>query len=248
MSDFYYLHVSPWSEKARWAMDLSHFSYNKIDFTPMLTTPLVRFKSRNLLNRVTVPMLINGDKVLHDSYTIAQYANKHPHPKTIELFPDKLKTQIDEWEALSDQILQAGRALVCIRMKSHRGAKLMSLPSAIPHTFRPLMLPVATLGLHYLKHKYGFDWSKSADYIETMRQGLRKVRQQLAENGDYLLGAFSYADIAVAVTLQMVAPVDNRYIPLDSDTQSCWQTPELKAEFADLIAWRNRIYDQHRLV
>jgi len=249
MSELYYLHVSPWSEKARWAMDLSHYKYTKINFTPMITTPIVRLRSRNFTRKVTAPILISNQLCISDAYKIAQHVNSENNSKnhaSVDLFPLELKSQIDEWEILSNQILQAGRALVCIRMKNHRGAKLMSLPPIIPSAIRPLMLPVATTGLYYFKTKYGFDWNRREEYIETMSQGLRKVKEQLTNSGDYLLGKFTYADIALAVTLQMIEPVGNKYIPLDSNTESCWKTPELKEEFSDVIEWRNRIYQKHR--
>jgi glutathione S-transferase len=249
MGELYYLHVSPWSEKARWAMDLSHYNYTKINFTPMITTPIVRIRSRNFTHRVTAPTLISNQLCINDAYSIARYVNNEnsgKHNASVDLFPCDLNNQIDELDNLSNQILQAGRALVCIRMKNNRGAKLMSLPPVIPPVIRPIMLPVATMGLYYFKAKYGFDWNKHEEYIETMRLGLRKVQEQLTNSGDYLLGKFTYADIALAVTLQMIEPIGKKYIPLDSDTESCWKTPELKEEFSDLIEWRNHIYQKHR--
>lgn len=249
MGELYYLHLSPWSEKARWAMDLSNYNYTKINFTPMITTPIVRIRCRNFTRKVTAPTLISNQLCISDAYDIAQFVNNKNsgvHNPSVDLFPCELKSQIDEFDNLSNQILQAGRALVCIRMKNHRGAKLMSLAPVIPSAIRPIMLPVATMGLYYFKAKYGFNWNKREEYIETMRLGLRKVKKQLTNSGDYLLGKFTYADIAIAVTLQMIEPIGKKYIPLDSDTESCWKTPELKEEFFDLIEWRNRIYQKHR--
>jgi glutathione S-transferase len=110
------------------------------------------------------------------------------------------------------------------------------------------MLPVATMGLYYFKAKYQFGWNKSDDYIKTMRNGLKMVRSQLDSKGEYLLGEFTYADIAIAVTLQMVEPIDQQYIALDENTQNCWRTPVLSEEFADLLEWRDRLYKKHRHV
>jgi glutathione S-transferase len=93
MSELYYLHVSPWSEKAGWAMDLNHFSYDKVVFTPMVSTLLVRIKTRNLTRKITVPALLDGAKVLSDSYQIVQYTNKAAPKHAINLFPDALNSQ-----------------------------------------------------------------------------------------------------------------------------------------------------------
>jgi glutathione S-transferase len=50
----------------------------------------------------------------------------------------------------------------------------------------------------------------------------------------------------MAVLLQAVAPVADRYIRLGPATRQVWSQPELAAEFADLIAWRDTLYERHR--
>ena len=43
-----------------------------------------------------------------------------------------------------------------------------------------------------------------------------------------------------------ILPVDDRHWRLGPGTRKAWTQPGLAGEFADLLAWRDRVYDQHR--
>jgi glutathione S-transferase len=58
--------------------------------------------------------------------------------------------------------------------------------------------------------------------------------------------AFSYADIAYAVALQSIRPVADRWLPLGAATRTLWTVPALAEEFADLLAWRDDVYQSWR--
>lgn len=62
----------------------------------------------------------------------------------------------------------------------------------------------------------------------------------------YLLDAFTYADVAMAVVLQMVRPVPDRYMPLGPAVREVRTNEELARGFADLVEWRDRLYARHR--
>ena len=63
---------------------------------------------------------------------------------------------------------------------------------------------------------------------------------------EHLLDAFSFADITMATSLQFILPVDDRYIALGPATRDAWTHPTLASEYADLLAWRDRLYARHR--
>jgi glutathione S-transferase len=50
----------------------------------------------------------------------------------------------------------------------------------------------------------------------------------------------------MASALQGVSAVADDYIPLGPATRAVWTQPELAAEFSDLVAWRDRLYERHR--
>jgi len=75
---------------------------------------------------------------------------------------------------------------------------------------------------------------------------LETLRSALSQGSRYLLGSFSYADIAMAVSLQGVLPVADRFIPLEPATREVWTRGDIAASFPDLLAWRDQLYELHR--
>jgi glutathione S-transferase len=62
-----------------------------------------------------------------------------------------------------------------------------------------------------------------------------------ASRCDYLLGRFSYADIAMTVVLETVMPAARTEPPPGPATRRCWSDPALAEEFQDLLLWRSRL-------
>jgi glutathione S-transferase len=50
----------------------------------------------------------------------------------------------------------------------------------------------------------------------------------------------------MAASLQFVLPVEARYIALGPATRAVWTNPKLAEDYADLLAWRDRLYADHR--
>jgi glutathione S-transferase len=78
-----------------------------------------------------------------------------------------------------------------------------------------------------------------------MRPALDRLEHAIKAS-PYLLGAFSYADIAMATVLQGIAPVGNGYIRLGPATRRAWTRPVLEQAYPNLIRWRDNLYLQHR--
>jgi glutathione S-transferase len=74
-----------------------------------------------------------------------------------------------------------------------------------------------------------------------MREALTRARAELRER-PFLLGQFSYADIALASSLEMVEPIVAR----GPATREAWTWRELADEFADLLAWRRELREHAR--
>ncbi len=244
MSTLFGSSVSPWSEKTRWALDYANFHYQHQEFTPMISNLGVRIKSKRFFNRISVPLLIDGDSVFTDSFSIAKHANTLSQKDA--LFPHDKLSDIDHWNYISEQTLEAGRALVVIKMQSNREACLKSLPPFFPESIKPLMLPIAKSGLFYLKKKYGFNEKNTQRYEQIIEDNLQKLQDALAKSPQYLLGSFTYADICMAVTLQVIKPIQNNNVMLDPATEQCWTNDTLAEKFSELITWRDSIYQQYR--
>jgi glutathione S-transferase len=120
------------------------------------------------------------------------------------------------------------------------------MPPFVPRWTRPALRPVTRYATEWFSRKYALHFEDAPAHLARMRTALEILRAALAKSSPYLLGDFSYADIVMALTLQGVSPVDDRYIPLEPASRQVWTRPDLASEFPDLVAWRDQLYERHR--
>lgn len=234
---------SPWSERARWALDHCSVAWQRDEYISTLSTLRVRLATRRFTGKLTVPILIAGDVILTDSWDIARYANTQRQPDRTNLFPEQHTDHITAWNRKSEEILGTLRIDLLHRMKSDHAAQVESLPDAIPASLKPHARFAGRFACSVLLKKYQDRYTGRAQ----VEAHLNSLRDALAEQGgDYLLGQFSYADIVMCTALQAVTPVDSDLWPILPAQRRCATDPELSAAYSDLLAWRDRIYQRHR--
>lgn len=237
---------APWSEKARWALDHHGIRYAYREHVPLVGEPLLRWRLGKLSGRVSTPTLLTDGAVYGDSFAIAEWAERHGNGTP--LFPAERAEDIAVWNARSEAALAAGRVRVVARLTEVRGATSEILPPSVPGVMRIALQPMvwAATGVTcaFLRWKYEFGADVAATGC-TLRATLEELRAALAGR-DYLLDGLTYADITMAVVLQMVCPVHDAYIRLGPRTREVWTHESLAGDFADLVAWRDQLYDRHR--
>jgi glutathione S-transferase len=240
------LSYSPWTEKARWALDHCGVGYRYTEHLLILGMPSLRAKLGRWKGGVTVPAFIDGSTRLTDSFLIARHADREGKAG---LFPEGAVDRVREFNDLSESALDAARVALLFRMDADRDSRRQSLPGFVPRALRPAFEPVARLGMAYIRSEFALAGKTAEGSEETIRQVLKRLRAALAEGrGDYVIGErFSYADIVLAVVLQAVEPVAERFLPLEPAVRRVWASPRLREEFGDLVSWRDRIYERHRL-
>ncbi|MCP4449266.1 MAG: glutathione S-transferase domain-containing protein [Myxococcales bacterium] len=102
---------SPWSEKARWALDHHSVLYGEVEHLPMLGEPALRKRLGKWRGKISIPLLLKTDGAVHDSFEIAEYAEEIGS-SPVTLFPDEKREMIVGWSEQSETALAAGRALV----------------------------------------------------------------------------------------------------------------------------------------
>ena len=233
---------SPYSEKARWALDHHRVPYTWHEHTPMLGEGKLRKLARvSGKERVSVPLAVDGDLVLRDSLEIAKHAESVG--KGARLFANE--AAVATWAARSADALDAARVLLLDRLLADREALRESLPPWLPGLLRPLATPIAARATRHLVRKYGADGIDRDAATAKLREVLGAMRKVLGSRSTVLDG-FSYADIAMAVVLQMISPVAGDYIVLGPARRRAWTEPGLAAEYADLVAWRDAVYAKRR--
>ena len=66
---------SPWTQKARWALNHHRIEYQYSEHLIMVGIPLLRMKTGRWLGAVTAPSLVGTDRPLLDSFAIARWAD-----------------------------------------------------------------------------------------------------------------------------------------------------------------------------
>lgn len=237
------LSYSPWSEKARWALLHHGITFREVEYVPMLGMPWLRAATRRWSGRVTVPTLLAEGQVYMDSWEIARWAEAHG--QGVPLFPTEHHADITQWNARSERVMSAGRALATRRTANDALAQTEALPDFIPGAVRGVARPIATIGVRYFTNKYDLATGTDAERVEAIRNELVTLREALA-GAETLWGPFTFAELAMAMALQFVAPVEGRRPRLKPATRLCWTQPELAAEFADLVAWRDQLFERHQ--
>ena len=237
----YVLHHSPWSERARWALEHHGIAFEEREHVPLIGELALRARAKKWSGKVSVPLFVDpgAGVVVQGSTAIAEHADAIGSGS--RLFPPDSRATMNALEDAVEDLLNAARARFVLQLGSDREARLES----VPPWMRPIpfvAVPSAKLGAWFIARKY----RASFEGIDArIRAGLQAVRDALGSRA-HVLGAFSYADILAASAVQAIAPPAERFLDLPPATRRLWAHPELARELADLIAWRDALYDRSR--
>jgi glutathione S-transferase len=244
LRDFTAIAFSPWSEKARWALDHHRVDYRELPFAPIYGEWVLRLRLRDPFGRLTVPVLQDGTRVFRDSFDIARHAESIG--SGTPLFPAARLETIREWNRRSEVALAAGRAILMQGWARTPELARAALPAGLPAALVPIALAFGRRRLEAFMAKYGIredDPSPEA----ALEAELDFLEQALAGRRYLLDDAFSYADVEMALTLQQVRPVDPRYIVrMEGLDDAGMHIPSAAARHPALIAWRDELYARHR--
>jgi glutathione S-transferase len=228
---------SPWTERARWALDHHAIPYHRVEHVVMLGEPLVRLRTGRWRGPLSFPIFVDGELKIFDSVDIARHADLcGPGQK---LFREEQGVEIDQWILRATDMLEAGRSLLMPRLASDSEARAESVPRLLRPAAR-LLDPVSRRAVEHVRRKYHMVDAPVAE--RTMRNVLEATRARLSKSGTIVDGGFSFADIAIASALQYVKPVDHPAMHLGPAQRGAWTQAGLAGEFADVLAWRDRVY------
>ena len=211
-------------------------------YVPMVGEPWLRLLLRRPRGRVTVPLLIDGIERFEDSTEIARWADARGNSSP--LFPKDKQDAVTSLVDRSERVLALGRVRATAAVSQSKEALRESVPAPF-NAAGPLADATAWLGVRHLRRKYGFSDAAPAQLDAELGPLLEELSQELGGRA-YFLDQFSFADIAVAVSLQFVRPVAQRYIRLGPTSRGAWTSEPLSERFRDLLRWRDGLYERHR--
>lgn len=232
---------SPWTEKARWALEHHGLAYTYDEYTPLIGEPWLRIRARKPEGPVSVPWLLASDGVsLGDSLAITREADLRS-PGSPPLFPADRAEEILAWNAVADRIKGAGRARILAQTEEDHEVAKESLPAFVPAMLRSPLAGSVKLATSYIRKKY----SVKAVPDEALVPELDAIRVALREH-DPLLGTFSIADIAIATAMQAIEPHATEPRALLPAQRRAWARPALADAYRDILTWRDAMYARRR--
>ncbi|MBU8897147.1 glutathione S-transferase C-terminal domain-containing protein [Corallococcus sp. M34] len=237
------LHYSPWTEKARWALDHHRLDYTYREHSPMLGEFWLR-RHTQPGQRPTVPLFLDAERSTTGSIAIARRAEALS-PGTEPLFPASAAATIEHWEGISDRVLATGRAYILTRIAKNKRAQAEALPGFVPNWMRPAFAPMAHMGVSFIARKHQVPAEGEAVVQQAAVPAFDELRAALGGR-PYLADRFTYADVTASVMLQFVRPVASRHLELKPGTREAWNHEALAQAYPDLLAWRDALYDKHR--
>lgn len=236
-----HLPQSPWSEKARWALDHHGVPYKLMLHVPMIYEPFLKIRTRDLRQKITVPILFEGSRAWRDSLTIAEHAEEIG--RGAPLFPRSQVADVIGWNEVSEKILEAGRARAMQRMLESADALVEALPPPL-RKGGALLAPMARMGAKFVMGKHVKPGIAAAEYEAAMTSGLEQAERAL-QGGDYLAGeSFTFADLAICCALGAIKP--HARLAIGPATRLAFTEEKIAAAFPSLLAWRDRVIERHR--
>lgn len=229
---------SPWSMRARFALDAQGIAYQARSYVPAVSEPGLRWRLGDWRGRITVPVLFPDDgPPVRESFDIAAWgAARSARP----LITDENREGCRRVDALSNRALEAGRARTTRLVSEDPAALRESMPPAVA-ALGPLGQAIGRKTTRDLLRKYGAEGVGEAEAVARLRSALLELRGALAGRA-WVLGSFSYADVTGAMALGFVSP--HARAPLGPASRPLWTVQALATEFSDLVAWRDRVVDE----
>lgn len=238
---------SPWSEKARWALQIAGVQYTSRIYRPLLDELALRRMLRRWTGRVSAPVLCDGDAVVEGSLEIARWADRKTGGGL--LFPAGEEARVVNYSDLSERAMASGRALALPRVLANPEALREMVPRSLRD--RPRLAAVlATFGVRRMLRKYGAHRRTPEEHLREVTDALDVLRYDLSQSPRRseprtLLAELSYADIAMAGVLVCVRPPSTG-IRMGPACRDAFELPGLAARYADLLGWRDALYARYR--
>jgi len=217
------LYPSPWSERARWALEWKRVPYARRAYQPLAGEAELRSST----GISTVPVLLADGEVVGDSdAALAWLEAHHPSPALVPQDP-RLRAQVRAWEiAATETLAPAGRLVMIGRWKA-RG--------------------VQPLADHFAA-KYGWSPAEEAR-LQRLLDALVADLARAVASSPYLVGdGFTRADLTVASMLAGLIglPPDDLFA-LDASMRAMFGVlREDDPALAPLRTWRDGLYRRHR--
>lgn len=244
------LPYSPWSEKAKWALDYHRIDYDAKRYAPILGEPALRWSLRQIRGPISVPCLRVEGRWIGDSFEIARWADEHScRDDGGRLMPASELDRVEHYNVLAERGLAAGRWGSLRRLLGNRAGLLDMVPRDL-RVLGPVAVGIARVGVQRTLRKYARILPERQaettliEVLDSLRTDLKDSPHE-TDGVKHLLPRFGFADIAMSQVLAFVDP-PSTHLRMSHATRDSFHDPELAPRYEDLARWRDALYVQFR--
>ena len=219
------MYLSPWSERVRWALKFKGLAYEKENYEAGVDEE----KIKRLTGQAMVPVLLADGKVIPDSTAILEWLeDTRPEPP---LLPKSAKDRATAtlWEEVALNALGPhGRVMIT--------GRLLRIDN-----------PEAQKSGKYFAEKYGYSPFEEEQSRLTVTRILSSLKETLSGR-EYLVGdTFTRADITTAAMLMLFKAPPQEFFVFQPPVRTVYLDKVGEdPTFAEVFAWRDRMYKDHR--
>jgi glutathione S-transferase len=219
------MYASPWAERVRWALKFKGVPYEKENYQPGVDEE----KVKKLTGQAQVPVLLVDSKPIPDSTAILNWLEKYKPQPALMPTSDKDRAQVMMWEELMDGVLGPQARMLIIGQ---------FLRSSEPELQR---------GGSYFAQKYQHS-AYAEEHAGLTVERILTILKHALDGRQYLVGdAFTRADVTAASMLLLVNPPPDDLFLFPASMRPMYTAPTASnAAFAQVFAWRDKMYRKHR--
>ena len=229
------IHYSPWSIRARWALDHHGIDYEYREHTPLLGEAPLRWRAKRagVPGRVSVPILFHSRGACSDSWDIIRYADMNGHGPSLQTNDP----YVASWFPRLEPAYDAGRRRLTRAILNDEDALLETAEATVPAWLAGTAKPLASIGVRFIGRKYQFDLDVT-DNLRPLTNALDDIRKAL-KGKNTIYKTFSAADMAAACLIGTFSP--HGTVAVGDAVRSIWHHPQLSKDYSDLVAWRDEL-------
>jgi len=220
-----HMYASPWAERVRWALNYKGLPYEKQNYQPGVDEEAVK----KLTGQAQVPVLLVNGTVIPDSTAILNWLEEYKPQPALMPASAKDRAQVMMWEELMDGVLGPQARMLII------GHFLRSSEPELQH------------GGRYFAQKYQHS-AYAEEHARLTVERILTILKHALDGRQHLVGdGFTRADVTAASMLLLVNPPPDELFLFPASMRPMYTVPlTSNSAFAQVFAWRDKMYRMHR--
>lgn len=234
--------ISHFCEKARWALDWHAIDYEEIGWPPGLHRILAK---RCGAKGTTLPILLDGDRVIQGSGAIIDWADERAQDRTRQLtHADALEVEKRADEVIGCHVRRLAYSEILPRFPQYAKPQLFRNTSRTHRLIGDVMWPVTR---QIMMRMYDVKSEAASESRGKLEVELAWLDQKLNDGRPYLAGdRFSRADVTVASLLALFAHPDQMPVYHEMSIPDALTADYERWRDRPVMRWVCTLYQNHR--